>query len=122
MALLVFLIVSRLFYARFHMTREFEFDRLSLIGLSGGLIVWSRLARYLDARVILAGATLMIAVAGGMVLAMARSVDVAAAVKGAVVSAVLRPHEPDIAKPDERLSGTCCARTRATITARPISA
>lgn len=101
-ALLAFLIVSRLFYARFHMTREFEFDRLSLIGLSGGLIVWSRLARYLDARVVLAGATLMIAAGGGMALAVARSVDVAAAVKSAVVSTVRRPHEPSIATPDER--------------------
>jgi hypothetical protein len=101
-ALLAFLIVSRLFYVRFHMTREFEFDRLILVALAAGLIVWSRLARYLDARVMLAGATLMIAAGGGVVLAVAKSVDVAAAVKGAVVSAVVRAHDPSIATSDTR--------------------
>jgi lysophospholipase L1-like esterase len=101
-ALLAFLIVSRLFYERFHMTREFEFDRVLLIGLAIALVVLARLARHLDVRLLLAATTLTITAGAALAIAIVRSTDVAGTVKSAIFAVVVREHDPDIAKPDER--------------------
>lgn len=101
-AVLAFLVVSRLFYTRFHLSREFEFDRVALIVMAIGLLVFGRIGRRLNVRLMLAGTVLLVVSAFGTVALIWRSVDVATVVRQFVVRTVLRQHAPDIAVPDER--------------------
>jgi hypothetical protein len=100
--LLFFLVISRVFYASFHLTRQFEFDRVALIVVAIALLLLARAARTLDARVVAAGAGLFVASAVAIVALTMRSVDVADAVKTAGIRVVFRSHEPNIARPDDR--------------------
>jgi hypothetical protein len=101
-ALLAFLIVSRLFYERFHMTREFEFDRVLLVGLTIVLLVLARLARRLDVRLLLTTTAFTVTASVALAIGIVRSVDVAGATRAAIGAVIVREHNPDIATPDER--------------------
>lgn len=99
---LAFLVVSRLFYTRFHLSREFEFDRVALIVIAIGLLLFGRMGRRLNIRLMLAGTVVLVLSALGTIALIWRSVDVATVVKQFGVHAVLRQHTPDIAAADER--------------------
>jgi hypothetical protein len=99
---LAFLVLSRLFYARFHLSREFEFDRVALIVIAIGLLFVARLARRLNPRLLLAATIGLVVTAVGLAGLIVGSIDVANAVKQAGMHFVLRQHLPDIAAPDER--------------------
>ena len=99
---LAFIVGSRLFYTRLHLTRQFELDRVALIALAIGLLLLARASQRLAARVVLAGTIVLTLTSVGTVVLIMRSVDVASAVQQILVRSVLRQHTPDIAVRDER--------------------
>jgi hypothetical protein len=101
-AVLAFLVVSRIFYTRFHLTRAFEFDRILLIALAIILILLARFAPRLNRHVLVAAATTVVLASAFSAVSVALSIDIAQSVKGVVLRAVVGQHEPNIAKPDDR--------------------
>ena len=100
--LLGFLIASRLFYTQFNLTRAFEFDRVLLIALAIVLLLLARAAPRLDARLLLAATMLAVSAGVAITVLILRSVDVAGVVKTGGMKLVIRQHDADIARPDER--------------------
>lgn len=99
---LLFVIVTRLFYARLHMSRQFEFDRVAIIGVAIGLLLLARTAARLAPRALLAGTAVLGSAGIGLAVAMALSLDVSDAVKQLVLTFAVRKHLPAIYLPDER--------------------
>lgn len=101
-ALLAFLIASRLFYKQWHMSRDFEFDRLAIVALAAAFAVLGPLAARLRARMALAGFSTLASLSLALLACLALSVDVSGRIKQVVAAAVFRDHPPDIYRPDER--------------------
>jgi hypothetical protein len=68
LALLVFLITSRVFYSEFGLGQEFGVDRILLLIVIAGLVVLRRFAVRLDPRLTLASLSILVAAAAGVVL------------------------------------------------------
>jgi hypothetical protein len=101
-ALLVFLIVSRVFYKQLHMSREFEFDRLAIAALAAGFSALGLLSSRLGPRWMLLGTSLLLSVSAAIVAGLLLSVDVAGRIKQVTTTVAFREHRADIYRTDDR--------------------
>jgi hypothetical protein len=101
-AVMMFLVVTRLFYKQLHMGRDFEFDRVALAALAAALGALGLLAPRLGARLTLTGFSTLSAVALALAGCLALSIDVAGRVKQVITSVVFREHHADIYDGDDR--------------------
>src|SRR5712691_5726899 len=81
LGLLVVIFLARIFYKQWHISREFEFDKLAIIALSAGLLVLALARRRLGARTMLLGVTGVAAASVGLAGCLLASVDLAGRLK-----------------------------------------
>ena len=124
-ALLLFLIVSRISFMDFNASRELEWDRMALVALAAGFLVLRLLSRGLGARATLATFSLLASTSLAMLLCPLPAIDVAFAMKRVVatmngVGAVFYSHSvgAPVIMPDERYGWILRPNARSTARTR----